>query len=339
MSDLDQTRLRPWLEKTLPDFAGIDRLEKFSGGQSNPTYRLDSGGKSYVLRRKPFGPLLPSAHAIDREYRLLSTLAPEGFPVPRPLALCEDDGVIGAMFYMMELIEGRNYWDGSLPELDRSERRPHYKAMVDAIAKLHSIDHVEIGLGDFGASGNYVGRQVQRWTKQYRAAQTDDIPEVERLIDWLPKTLPGQTRTSIIHGDYRVDNVIFDRTLPQVRAILDWELATIGDPLADFAYFAMAWIIPAEGRSGLGGIDVDAEGIPRLEDIVACYCAATGRDRLPDLHWYFSYNLFRLVGIIQGIKKRMAEGNAASTEAEKAVALLESFARLSWEQARLAGAN
>lgn len=338
MSDLDLQRLSDWLKTRLDGFAAIDRIEKFAGGQSNPTYRLEAGGKSFVLRRKPFGKLLPSAHAIEREFRLISALFPEGFPVPQPIALCEDEGVIGSVFYLMQMVEGRNYLDGTLPDLPADQRRDHYEAMVDTLARLHSTDHQRIGLGNFGASGNYVERQVGRWTKQYRAAQTENIPEVEKLIDWLPQRLPQQTGSAIIHGDYRIDNIIFAPGGPQVSAVLDWELATIGDPLADFAYFAMSWVIPAEGRSGLGGVDLVAAGIPSLDEITARYAAATGRQSLPDLHWYFSFNLFRLVGIIQGIKKRIEDGNASSASAERTVALLKPFARLSWEQAQLAGA-
>ena len=338
MSDLDQQRLSDWLRAHVDGFDGIDRIEKFPGGQSNPTYRLDTGARSYVLRRKPFGKLLPSAHAVEREFRLISALAPEGFPVPKPIALCEDDSVIGSVFYLMAMVEGRNYVDGTLPDMPADQRRGHYEAMVDTLARLHSIDPDRIGLGDFGASGNYVERQVGRWTKQYRAAQTEDIPEVEKLIDWLPQRLPQQTGRAIIHGDYRIDNIIFAPDGPQARAVLDWELATIGDPLADFAYFAMSWVIPAEGRSGLGGVDLAAANIPTLDQIIARYCAATGREGLPDLHWCFSFNLFRLVGIIQGIKKRLDDGNASSASAERTIALLKPFARLSWEQAQLAGA-
>ena len=338
MSDIDQAALSRWLGTALPGFPAIARLEKFPGGQSNPTYRLVAGDKAYVLRRKPFGPLLPSAHAVDREYRLLGALHPTGFPVPRPIALCADESVIGAIFYLMEMVEGRTFWDGDLPELAKGERRAYYESLVDTIAALHAIDHVAAGLDDFGATGNYVARQVQRWTKQYRASQTDDIPEVDRLIEWLPRTVPEQTRTSIIHGDYRVDNIIFAGDGPRVRAVLDWELATIGDPLADFAYFAMAWVTPNSVRSGLLGIDLAEAGLPTLDEVVARYCEATGRDGLLDLHWYFAYNLFRAVGIIQGIKKRAADGTASSASSEEMIALLEPFARLAWTQAELAGA-
>lgn len=336
MSDLDEGELAGWLRDTVS--TELDAVEKFPGGQSNPTYRIGTARGPFVLRRKPFGPLLPSAHAVDREYRLLAALHPTGFPVPRPVALCADESVIGATFYLMELVEGRTVWDGTLPDVPKPERRAHYEAMVDTLAALHAIDPQAVGLGDFGPPGNYFERQVQRWTKQYRASQTDDIPEVERLIDWLPRTLPPQTRIAIIHGDYRIDNLIYAPDAPQVRAVLDWELTTIGDPLADFTYLAMNWAMPRDGRSGLAGVDLGAEGLPPLDDMVARYCAASGRDGLPDLHWYFAYNLFRLVGIVQGIKKRMADGNASSAQAAATVAKLVPLAEAAWAEARKAGA-
>jgi len=336
VSDLDEGRLAGWVRDTVS--VRLDTVEKFPGGQSNPTYRIATSGGAFVLRRKPFGPLLPSAHAVDREYRLLSALHPTGFPVPRPIALCEDENVIGAPFYLMAMVEGRTFWDGTLPDLPKADRRVCYEAMVDTLAALHAIDPAAVGLGDFGPPGNYFERQVQRWTKQYRASQTDDIPEVERLIDWLPHTLPAQTRTSIIHGDYRIDNLIYAPDAPQVRAVLDWELTTIGDPLADFTYLAMNWAMPRDGRSGLAGVDLGAEGLPPLDAMVARYCAASERDGLPDLHWYFAYNLFRLVGIVQGIKKRMADGNASSAQAAATVAKLVPLAQAAWAEARKAGA-
>lgn len=338
MSDLDQGNLSAWMDKAVAGFAGITRLEKFPGGQSNPTYRLETADKTYVLRRRPFGTLLPSAHAIDREFRLMSALRPTGFPVPTPVVYCEDEGVIGAQFYLMEMVAGRTYWDGTLPEISAGLRGAYYESLVDALARLHSLDPVRLGLGDFGAPGNYVERQVQRWTKQYRAAQTDEIAEVEKLIEWLPLAMPAQARTSIIHGDYRIDNVIFAAGQPEMLAVLDWELATTGDPIADFAYFAMAWIMPNDGDFGLGGIDLEVAGIPSLDEVVARYCRALGLDGLPYLRWYFAFNLFRLVGIIQGIKKRLQDGNASNAKAAETVAKLEPLARLGWHQARLAGA-
>lgn len=339
MSDLDEASLARWMRGAVPGFSDLRAMKKFSDGQSNPTYRIDTAGGPFVLRRKPFGTLLPSAHAVDREFRLLSALHPTGFPVPGPVALCEDEAVIGSVFYLMEMVDGRTFWDGTLPDVAKGDRRPLYAAMIDTMAALHAIDHETVGLADFGAPGNYVQRQVERWTKQYRAAQTDDIPEMDRLIDWLPRTLPEQSRTAIIHGDYRIDNLIFAADAPRVAAVLDWELTTIGDPLADFAYLAMNWAIPRDGRSGLGGVDLEAAGLPALDEAVARYCAASRRDSLPDLHWYFAYNLFRLVGIIQGIKKRIADGNASSTQAAETVAKLVPFAKAAWAEANKAGAT
>lgn len=338
MSDLAEEALAGWLARAVPGFAGLETVTKFPGGQSNPTYRIATPGGALVLRRKPFGTLLPSAHAVDREFRLLRRLHPTGFPVPRPVALCEDERVIGAVFYVMEMVDGRSFWDATLPDLPRPDRRAHIEAMVDTLAALHAIDHVAAALGDFGAPGNYVERQVARWTKQYRAAQTDDIPEIDRLIAWLPRTVPAQTRTAVIHGDYRIDNLLYAPDGPQVRAVLDWELATIGDPLADFAYLAMHWAMPRDGRSGLAGVDLADAGLPTLDDVVARYCAASGCHDLPDLHWYFSYNLFRLAGIVQGIKRRMLDGNASNQAAAAMASRVGPLARMAWHEARLAGA-
>jgi len=338
VSDFDAARLEAWLHGEVPGFPKLVSLEKFSGGQSNPTYRVETERQDYVLRRKPFGPLLPSAHAIEREFRLLSALRPTGFPVPAPIALCEDASVIGSPFYLMELVEGRTFWDASLPLLPLAERRPCYDAMVDTLAALHRLDHEALGLTDFGRPGNFFARQVDRWTRQYRAAQTDDVAEIERLIEWLPRTIPEQTRVSIIHGDYRIDNLIYGAEEPRVRAVLDWELATIGDPLADFTYLAMNWAIPFDGQSGLGGLDLETAGLPSLENITDRYCEATGRDGLPDLHWYFAYNLFRLASIVQGIKKRLADGNASSAKAAASAERVRPLAKSAWAEARKAGA-
>ena len=239
---LDLDRLTAWMREHVDGFEGPLTYAKFAGGQSNPTYRLDTPGRAYVLRRKPFGPILPSAHAVDREYRVIAGLHPTGFPVPRPYGLCEDPKVIGAAFYVMEMVGGRTIWDGSMPGAAPDERRAHYEAMVDTLAALHSVDYPAAGLGDYGKPGNYFERQVARWTKQYRAAETETMPSVDRLIDWLPRTLPEQTRTSIVHGDYRIDNMIFAREEARVIAVLDWELSTLGDPLADFSYIFMNWV-------------------------------------------------------------------------------------------------
>lgn len=319
MSDLDEARLGAWLDAHVAGFAGPFTVEKFPGGQSNPTYRIEAASGAYVLRRKPFGPILPSAHAVEREYRLIAALHPTGFPVARPHGLCEDAGVIGAPFYIMEMVVGRTLWDGSLPGMAPAQRTAHYEAIVDTLAALHSIDYAAVGLGDYGKPGNYFARQVERWSKQYRMSQTDDLPEMERLIEWLPRTVPEQTRTSIVHGDFRIDNMIFHPAGPRVTAVLDWELSTLGDPLADFSYFLMSWVTEPEGRSGVKGLTGLETGIPTIEQVVARYCAATGREGVPDLDWYFAYNLFRLAGIVQGIKKRMIDGNASSAHAAATV--------------------
>ena len=335
---LELDRLTAWMDTNVDGFAGPLTYAKFAGGQSNPTYRLDTPKRAYVLRRKPFGPILPSAHAVDREYTVIAGLHPTGFPVPRPYGLCEDPGVIGAAFYVMEMVEGRTIWDGSMPGATRADRRAHYDAMVDTLAALHNTDHVAAGLGAYGKPGNYFERQVGRWTKQYRAAETERMNSVERLIDWLPRTLPEQTRTSIVHGDYRIDNMIFAPAEPRVIAVLDWELSTLGDPLADFSYLLMSWVTEPEGRSGVLGMTGDETGIPTIEQVVERYCAATGRDGVPDLNWYFAYNLFRLTGIVQGIKRRIIDGTASSAQAEKTVAKIHGLADAAWGFAVKAGA-
>lgn len=337
MSDLDEARLGTWLAGNVAGFAGPFTIEKFAGGQSNPTYRIDAASGAYVLRRKPFGPILPSAHAVEREHQLLAALHPTGFPVARPYGLCEDGAVIGSPFYIMEMVEGRTLWDGSLPGMTSAERTAHYDAITDTLAALHSVDYAAAGLGEYGRPGNYFERQVARWTKQYRASQTDDVPEVERLIEWLPRTVPAQTRTSIVHGDFRIDNMIFAPDRPRILAVLDWELSTLGDPLADFSYYLMSWVTEPEGRSGVKGLAGES-GIPTLEAVVSRYCAATGRDGVPDLNWYFAYNLFRLTGIVQGIKKRIIDGNASSAQAAKTVEKLPMLAAASWGFAEEAGA-
>ena len=338
-ADLPLAPLEAWLERSVEGFAGPLSVEKFAGGQSNPTYRIDAASGSYVLRRKPFGPILPSAHAVEREHRLIAALYPTGFPVPRPYALCEDSEVIGAPFYIMDMVEGRTFWNGRLPEQEPAERRAIYEEMIRTLARLHSIDPAAIGLADYGAAGNYFERQVKRWTKQYRAAETERIEEAEQLIEFLPRTVPEQDRLSIIHGDYRIDNIIYAPDAPRVSAVLDWELSTLGDPLADFTYLAMQWEMPAEaGSAGLKGADFTDSGIPTLEEAVKLYCGETGRGRLPGMDWYFAYNLFRLLGIVQGIKKRWIEGNASSDRAEEMAARVPMLAQAAWHFAQRAGA-
>ena len=335
---LDLDRLGTWMSAHVEGYAGPLAHRKFAGGQSNPTYRLDTPERRYVLRRKPFGPILPSAHAVEREYRVIAGLYPTGFPVPRPYGLCEDEGVIGAPFYVMEMVEGRTLWDGAMPDAAPAERTTHYHAMVDTLAALHTTDYQAAGLGDYGKPGNYFERQVARWTKQYKAAETERMEPVERLIEWLPRTLPEQTGTSIVHGDFRIDNMIFAPAAPRVLAVLDWELSTLGDPLADFSYFLMSWVTQPEGRSGVMGLTGAATGIPSIEEMTVRYCAATGRDGVPALDWYFAYNLFRLTGIVQGIKKRIQLGTASSAQAERTVARLPALAEAAWGFAVKAGA-
>lgn len=339
MSDpvIDEAALGHWLEANVQGFIGPFQLTKFPSGQSNPTYKISAGSGEYVMRRKPFGQLLPSAHAVDREYRLLSALHPLDFPVPRPLALCDDPGVIGAIFYIMELARGRPYANGALPEFDPPTRQRIYGQLVDTLADLHSIDPEAAELGDFGKPGNYFERQVMRWTRQYRDSQTDYIPEVERLIAFLPETLPEQSRTSIVHGDYRIDNVVFDGD-GTLTAVLDWELATLGDPLADFSYLAMQWVMPADGGAGLGGLDLAALGIPALDEIVARYSERSGVAVADKLDWYFAYNLFRLTGIVQGIKKRVIDGTASHAEAAEMAKRVPTLASAAWSFAVKAGA-
>lgn len=328
---LDERRLRSWLAENVGGFEGPLRILKFTGGQSNPTYRVDTGNSSYVLRRKPFGALLPSAHAVDREYRVLSGLHRLGYPVPRPRGLCTDDGVIGAWFYLMDLVPGRILWDASIPGASREERRASYESMVDTLAALHDIDVDAAGLREFGKPGNYFGRQIDRWTKQYRLAETDVVPDMEHLIEWLPKTLPEQSRSSLVHGDYRIDNLVFDPIAPRVIAVLDWELSTLGDPLADFTYFALAWVTDSAEHWGLSDLDRDRLGIPELPDIIERYCRAAGLTAMPDLNWYFAYNLFRMAAILQGVKKRSIDGTASSMHARQMAQKVAPLARRAHE--------
>ena len=334
---IDEASLGAWLEANVEGFSGPYTLTKFPSGQSNPTYKISATSGEYVLRRKPFGQLLPSAHAVDREYRLLSALYPLEFPVPEPLALCDDPDVIGAIFYVMELAKGRPYADGALPDFDPATRHRMYAQLVDTLADLHTIDPVAADLGDFGKPGNYFERQVMRWTRQYRDSETDYIPEMERLIAFLPETLPEQSRTAIVHGDYRIDNVVFDGD-GTLTAVLDWELATLGDPLADFSYLAMQWVMPADGGAGLAGLDLPTLGIPTLDEVVKRYSERSGVPVVNKLDWYFAYNLFRLAGIVQGIKKRVLDGTASHAQAAEMGKRVPMLASAAWNFAQRCGA-
>jgi aminoglycoside phosphotransferase (APT) family kinase protein len=328
----DTDRFARWMREHVEGFAGTPTVEQFKGGQSNPTYRITAGGRRYVLRRKPPGKLLPSAHAVDREFRVVSALARTGFPVPRTHALCLDDDVIGTAFYVMDEVDGRVFWDPALPELASEERSAIYDAMNATISRLHTIDYAALGLGDFGRPGGYVKRQIERWTKQYRASETERIDAMDNLIAWLPAHAPDDAATSIVHGDFRIDNMIFDRRAPRVLAVLDWELSTLGDPIGDFAYHVMAWRLGPESYRGLWGQDLAALGIPPEAEYRARYGARTGRAALAHWDFYIAYNMFRLAAILQGIMGRVVEGTAANARARESGARARAMAEAGWRQ-------
>ena len=309
----DEAKLTAWMDDNVEGFEGPITVGKFAGGQSNPTYRVDAKSGSYVLRRKPMGKLLPSAHAVDREFKVISGLHPTGFPVAKPYGLCTDDDVIGSMFYIMDMVEGRTIWNGALPDSNPEERRAVYLEMIDTLGALHNIDVEKAGLSDFGKPGNYFGRQISRWTKQYKLSETEHMPEMERLIEWLPATMPEQNRTSVVHGDYRIDNMIFARESPEILALLDWELSTLGHPLADLAYQCMHWRLPnAAEFKGLAGIDRAAIGLPTEEDYVAKYCERRGTTVPSNWNFYLVFSYFRFLAIVQGVLKRALDGNASN---------------------------
>ena len=335
---LDEAALDIWLTANVEGYAGPLTVRQFNGGQSNPTYELSTPARTYVLRRKPPGTLLPSAHAVDREFTVISGLHAQGYPVARPWALCTDDAVIGSMFYVMDKVEGRVLWDLKLPGLEPAQRRAIYEAQVDALAALHRFDPVAIGLGDYGKPGNYFERQVGRWTKQYRASEIEPIPAMDRLIEFLPATLPPEGPTRIVHGDFRLDNLILAPEAAEVRAVLDWELSTLGDPMADFSYLLIAWAIPQSVRNGLAGADLEALGIPSVEEVVARYSEKTGTPPPSNLDWLFAYNLFRLAAICQGIAGRVRDGTAASPQAKSMAAQVPFLAEAAWGFAKKAGA-
>ncbi len=335
---LDEATLEAWLAENVEGYEGPLTLRQFKGGQSNPTYELTTPGRTYVLRRKPPGVLLPSAHAVDREFRVISALSAQGFPVARPHALCTDDSVIGSMFYVMDKVEGRVFWDLKLPGLAPAERRAIYEAQTDTLAALHRFDPDAIGLSDYGKPGNYFARQVGRWTKQYQASEIDTIEAMDRLIAFLPESLPADGPTRIVHGDFRLDNMILAPDQARVRAVLDWELSTLGDPMADFSYLLIAWVIPATLRNGLAGADLEALGIPSVEETVARYSDKTGTAPPDNLDWLFAYNLFRLAAICQGIAGRVRDGTAASSHARTMAAQVGPLSDAAWSFAKKAGA-
>jgi aminoglycoside phosphotransferase (APT) family kinase protein len=336
----DVGALDAYLREQVAGFRGPLDVEQFKGGQSNPTFLLRTPGARYVLRAKPApaAKLLPSAHAVDREYRVITALGGAGVPVPRTFALCVDEGVIGRAFYVMDYVEGRVLWDQALPGMSPDERRAIYDEMNRVIAQLHGVDYQAIGLESYGKPGNYFARQLDRWSKQYRASETEKIEAMDRLMAWLPGAIPPGDETTIVHGDYRLDNLVFHPTEPRILAILDWELSTLGHPLADFSYHCMSWHIPPAQFRGIAGLDLPSLGIPTEEEYVATYCRRTGRDRIGNWDFYLAYNMFRLAAILQGIMKRALDGTAASREAADAGKRARPLAEMGWRYAQRAGA-
>lgn len=338
MSDaltLPDDALARYLEQHIDGFRGPLTSTKFKGGQSNPTYRLDAASGRYVLRRKPPGKLLASAHAVDREFRVIAALRGSAVPVARALHLCADESIIGSMFYVMEFVEGPIHWDPSLPDISSDQRRAHFDAMIDVLIALASIDVGAVGLGDFGKPGNYFARQVARWTEQYRAAETQRIDAMEHLIAWLPQHVPDDvSRAALVHGDFRIDNLIWHRDTPRIAAIVDWELSTLGHPFADIAYLCMALRLPRNGvLPGLAGLDRDALGIPSERIIVERFAAGSGHDPRPHWNFLLAFQFFRLAAIAQGVLKRALQGNASSERAMQAGAMTATIAALGAELA------
>ena len=331
----DEAALEHYLAAHLKGWHGPLTVSQFRGGQSNPTFLLRAGdGAQYVLRKQPGGALLPSAHAVDREFRVISALHGTGFPVARPVWFCEDRSVIGTLFYVMGYAAGRNFWDATLPDLSPLERTAVYDEMNRVLVRLHTLDFARIGLTDYGKPGNYFARQIARWSKQYRASETEPIAAMEKLLKWLPENIPPGDETSLVHGDYRLDNMIFHAHEPRIVAVVDWELSTLGHPLADFAYHVMAWRIPSGDSRGLAGVDFERLGIPSEAQYLAAYCKRTGRDGVEPRVWDFCmvYNLFRIACIRQGILRRVVEGTAASRHAREAGAKARETAELAWQQ-------
>ena len=330
----DEARLAVWMTANVAGYRGPLTVTQFKGGQSNPTYKLATPTQNYVLRRKPPGLLLKSAHAVDREYRVITALHAAGFPAPRTFGLCTDDGVIGTMFYVMDCVDGRVIWDATFPDAARADRAAYFDAMNATIAQLHSFDPAAIGLGDFGRPGNYFARQIARWSQQYLDdADAGRFADMDRLVEWLPANIPPGEETAVVHGDFRCDNMIFHATEPRVLAVLDWELSTLGHPLADFSYHLMMYRMPTTTSAGLLGLDLDALGIPSEAEYTAAYCRRTGRDGIAHLDFYVAYNMFRLAAIIHGIRGRVVRGTAASAHAKAMGDTVAPPAALAWAQA------
>lgn len=333
----DVDALAAYLRDHIDGFAGPVTVEQFKGGQSNPTFKLTTPSKTYAMRSKP-GPvakLLPSAHAIDREFRVMRGLAGSEVPVAEMHTLCEDESIIGRAFYVMDFVEGRVLWDPQLPGMQASERAAIFDEMNRVLSALHKVDFVAAGLSEYGRHDGYLARQIARWSKQYRASETESIPAMDALIEWLPAHIPPGEETSIVHGDYRLDNVIFHPTEPRILAVLDWELSTLGHPLADFAYHCMTWYLPPGAGRGLGSIDISSSGIPSVKDYIARYCERTGRSGgIPNFEFYMAFNMFRMAGILQGIMKRVVDGTAASAQAMAMGKSARPIAEQGWAVAR-----
>jgi aminoglycoside phosphotransferase (APT) family kinase protein len=328
----DVGALERYMREHVEGFSGTLTVEQFRGGQSNPTYRLTAGDRRYVLRRKPPGKLLPSAHAVDREYRVITALQGTAVPVARTYALCEDEAVVGTAFYIMDCIDGRVLWDPMLPGCSPAERAAIFDEMNRVIAALHQVDVERQNLSDFGKPGNYFARQIARWTKQYKASETERIEAMDRLAAWLPENIPPDDETTIVHGDFRLDNLIWSPTEPRILAVLDWELSTLGHPLADFSYHCMGYRLSPEEFRGLSGADLEALGVPSEEEYVAAYCRRTGRSRIEHWDFYIAYNMFRLAGIMQGIMGRVVDGTAASEHALETGRRARPLAEAGWRE-------
>jgi aminoglycoside phosphotransferase (APT) family kinase protein len=339
----DEARLAQWMEANVRGYSGPLDVRQFKGGQSNPTYKLITPGRSYVLRRKPPGLLLKSAHAVDREYQVITALFAQGFPVAETFGLCTDEAVIGTWFYIMDCVEGRIIWDGTFPDVPTTERRAYFEAMNATIAHLHSIDPVAAGLANFGKPGNYFGRQIGRWSQQYLDDEAAGrVPEMDRLVEWLPANIPPGDEVAIVHGDYRCDNMIFAPDAPKVLAVLDWELSTLGHPLADFSYHLMMYRMPPTGVVGLTEVNLADMNIPTEREYIDLYCARVGRnpaDVIANMDFYIAYNMFRLAAIVHGIRGRVVRGTASNAHAKAMSETVEPLAKLAWEQALKAGAT
>jgi len=336
----NEAALAEYLREHLPGIRGPIAIERISGGQSNPTFRLRVDGRSYVLRKQPDGELLPSAHAVDREYRVITALGETDVPVPRTYCYCDDRSLIGTPFYVMEFAAGRQFWDPALPELDTESRAALWDDINSVIVRLHKVDYAAIGLGDYGKPGNYFERQIGRWSKQYRASETETIASMDRLIEWLPRNIIADGATSIVHGDFRLDNLMFHATEPRAIAVLDWELSTLGHPLADFSYHCMAWHIPHAMSRGVGGLDLKSLGIPTESEYIQRYCDRTGLTTpealAPDWNFYLAYNMFRIAAILQGIAKRVEAGTASSEQAVASGRGARPMAEMAWQFAKKA---